>query len=171
MGHLALLHKVDEWLYLPDVARTQGITAEPYGFGQRLGELVAPSYEDLCQPRSGCNLWSMLAARCVCTGASPGTKDLANFNASLPESQRLPAAWRTRVTRRRFVVATFLDFGIERKICCDQGVLRLDLVQRAWLDRQGPQQTQCSASRLLPFRGCRPRAFIALGILSCGRFS
>ena len=38
--------------------------------------------------------------------------------------------------RRAFRGSYFLDFGVQRKLCCDQGILRLDLYNvLGWIDK------------------------------------
>jgi hypothetical protein len=119
--------------FLPDVTRNQGITAEPYGFGSDLASW-SPNLTKIYANREWNNLWSGSWSLRAYWGF-PGDEDLADYNASLPAPNGfLPLA--DPGYSKAFRGSYFLDFGVERKICCDQGKLRLDLYNvLGWIDK------------------------------------
>jgi hypothetical protein len=119
--------------FIDDPTRIQGITAEPYGFGSDLASW-APNLTKIYIERDLNELWNVSSSLRVYWGF-PGDEDLANFNASLPDPNGfLPLA--DPGYKKAFRGSYFLDFGVQRKICCDQGILRLDLYNvLGWIDK------------------------------------
>ncbi len=119
--------------FLPDLSINQGITAEPYGFGSDLASW-SPHLTKIYANRDLDDLWSVSGSLRAYWGF-PGDEDLANFNASLPAPNGfLPLA--DPGYKKAFRGSYFLDFGIQRNICCDQGTLRLDLYNvLGWIDQ------------------------------------
>lgn len=119
--------------FLPDVSRTQGVTAEPYGFGSSLASW-SPQLTKIYAIRDLNDLWNVNGSLRAYWGF-PGDEDLANYNASLPAPNGfLPLA--DPGYKKAFRGSYFLDFGLERRINCDQGVLRLDLYNvLGWIDQ------------------------------------
>ncbi|WP_182867398.1 TonB-dependent receptor plug domain-containing protein [Rhodopirellula sp. JC639] len=118
---------------LPDLSRNQGITAEPYGFGSDLVSW-SPQQTKLYANRNWNDLWSTSGSLRAYWGF-PGDEDLANYNASLPDPNGfLPSA--DPGYKKAFRGSYFLDFGIQRNLCCGQGRMRLDFYNvLGWIDK------------------------------------
>jgi hypothetical protein len=118
---------------LPDLTRTQGVSAHPYGFGRDLASW-SPNLTHFYSNREWNDLWSVGWSLRAYWGF-PGDEDLAAFNASLPAPNGfLPLA--DPGYKKAFRGSYFLDFNVERKICCDQGKLRLDFYNvLGWFDK------------------------------------
>ncbi|QEG00582.1 Vitamin B12 transporter BtuB [Stieleria maiorica] len=119
--------------FLPDITRNQGITAEPYGFGSDLVSW-SPQQTKLYANRQWNSLWSTSGSLRAYWGF-PGDEDLANYNASLAD----PNGFLPYIDpgyKKAFRGSYFLDFGIQRDLCCGQGRLRLDFYNvLGWIDK------------------------------------
>ncbi|MDV6034797.1 MAG: TonB-dependent receptor [Phycisphaera sp. RhM] len=119
--------------FLPDITRNQGISAEPYGFGNDLVSW-SPHLTKLYANREWNSLWSTSGSLRAYWGF-PGDEDLANYNASLPA----PNGFLPYIDpgyKKAFRGSYFLDFGIQRNICCGQGRMRLDFYNvLGWIDQ------------------------------------
>jgi hypothetical protein len=118
---------------LADPNVIQGITAEPYGFGNDLASW-SPNITKLYIARDLDDLWSVSSSLRVYWGY-PGEEDLTAFNNSLAT----PNGFLGRSDpgyKKAFRGSYFLDGGLERKICRDRGAIRLDLYNvLGWIDQ------------------------------------
>jgi hypothetical protein len=119
--------------FLPDPTTIQGITAEPYGFGRDLSSW-SPHITKLYVDRDLNCLWNVSGSLRVYWGF-PGDQDLTSFNNSLPTPSGF-LGLSDPGYRKAFRGSYFLNFGLQRKIGCDQGAIRLDLFNvLGWIDQ------------------------------------
>jgi hypothetical protein len=132
--HFVFSHAYTQLLngILLDPTAPQGITAEPYGFGKDLAGW-SPHITKLYVAHDLNCCWTVSSSLRVYWGF-PGDEDLAEYNRSIGNINLLPVtdpgftkAWRG---------SYFLDFGLQRKFCCDRGIVRLDLYNvLGWIDK------------------------------------
>jgi hypothetical protein len=107
---------------LLDPTAAQGVTAEPYGLGNDLAGW-SPHITKLYFAHDLNESWTASSSFRVYWGF-PGDEDLADYNRSIGNRNNLP------VTDSGFTKAWrgsyFVDFGLERKFACGNGVARLD---------------------------------------------
>jgi hypothetical protein len=118
---------------LVDPTIVQGVTAEPYGFGNDLAGW-SPHITKLYLAHDLNDWWTASSSFRVYWGF-PGDEDLANYNRSLATPARqLPFA--DPGFTEAFRGSYFLDFGLQRSFCCDRGIVRLDLFNvLGWIDK------------------------------------
>jgi len=132
--HFVFSHAYTQLLngILLDPTAPQGITAEPYGFGKDLAGW-SPHITKLYLAHDLDACWTVSSSLRIYWGF-PGDEDLAEYNRSIGNINLLPVtdpgftkAWRG---------SYFLDFGLQRKFCCDRGIVRLDLYNvLGWIDK------------------------------------
>ncbi len=112
---------------------TQGITAEPYGFGDDLVSW-SPNLTKVYVKRKLDDVWSASSSLRVYWGF-PGDGDLTAYNNSLDTPNGF-LGLSDPGYKKAFRGSYFLDFGLERKIYCDRGAVRLDLYNvLGWIDQ------------------------------------